>query len=100
MGNNNSMNNESDNKNKTVICLLCWEYIQTPHLLSCSKCNIQMHDSCYINYNKLKNHIHNACPNCKKICASDKELFIRECIFQRKGNAYYGRHVKINSDCV
>jgi hypothetical protein len=100
MGNNNSIYNESDNNNKTVVCLLCWEDIQTPNLISCSKCNIQMHNSCYIKYNNIKKHIHNACPNCKKVCASDKELFTRECIFQRKGNAYYGRPVKIHSECV
>lgn len=100
MGSNNSINSEINNNNKTVICLICWEDIQTHNLISCSKCNIQMHSSCYINYNKLKNHIHNACPNCKKVCASDKELFTRECIFQRKGNTYYGRAAKIHSECV
>ena len=105
MGNNTSIdiifntnNNDSNNleNKKTDICLLCWEDIQKNNLTACSKCNIQMHHACYINYNKRKNHKHSACPNCHKVCSMDQEIIVRQCVFERKGNnAYYGRQKKI-----
>lgn len=86
MGNVNTSLNISTNsnlENNHEICIVCWKKINPYHMLSCTKCNIQMHDYCYKNYNKNKNYNFYICPRCHKVRTLGKELLTRECIFEK-----------------
>jgi hypothetical protein len=89
MGNINSIpqmniNNSIKHDNKYDICLVCWERIKPKNIVSCSRCNIQIHDFCYQNYNKINKYNYYICPHCQRVGTFEKELWKRECIFENK----------------
>jgi hypothetical protein len=84
MGNNNTNSNTNDTINEYNACLVCWKRIQKPSLVSCSKCNIQMHDFCYQNYNKIKNYNYCVCPHCQRVGTFEPGIWFRQSIFENK----------------
>lgn len=96
MGNINSIlkmnnNNSNTHDNKYDICLICWEKIKPKFLVSCSKCNIQIHDFCYQNYNKIKKYNYCVCPHCQRVGTFEEGIWSRQSIFENKH-----RHISKN----
>jgi len=89
MGNNNTNTNTNNNTiSEYNACLVCWKRIQKPSLVSCSKCNIQMHDFCYANYNKIKNYKFCICPNCQRVGTLEQGIVSTQCIFEKNCRNY------------
>ena len=83
MGNSNiKFDSSAINKECENICLICREIIQKNHLVSCSRCNIQLHDFCHHNYNKIKKYTFKICPNCKRIGTLGVDLNLRH-VFEK-----------------
>ena len=79
---------DSFNKNTNLdTCFVCWEIIQKHNLVCCSRCNIQMHNFCYANYNKIKNYNYSICPNCQRVDTLEKELLHKH-IFEKSSKNY------------
>jgi hypothetical protein len=78
------MGNTNTNTNKDGdICLVCWEKIHKRHILICNKCNIQMHLSCYKNYNIINKHTLCICPHCQRIGTLERKTLSRQFIFEK-----------------
>ena len=88
MYNMSNMSNATSNTNThSDNCLVCWEIIQKHNLVSCSRCNIQMHDFCYVNYNKIKNYNYCICPHCQRVGTLGQELWHKQ-MFEKSSKNY------------
>ena len=82
----NSTSNVNTNTHSDT-CFICWEIIQKHNLVCCSRCNIQMHNFCYANYNKIKNYNYCICPHCQRVDSLEKALLPKH-IFENSGKNY------------
>ena len=86
MGNFNSIHNNTNNNNDK--CIVCWDKNLQHQLVSCNKCNIQMHDFCYANYNKIKNYNFCICPHCQRVGTLEQETLTNQGIFEKSCRNY------------
>lgn len=89
MGNTNTTTiSTNTNNNEYDACLVCWEKIQKHNLVSCNKCNVQMHDFCYANYNKIKKYNFCICPHCQRVGTLKPKVWTTQCIFEKTCKNY------------
>jgi hypothetical protein len=48
-----------------IICLICYDKIETIKFVTCLRCNIFMHDHCEKSYRKTRGYC--KCPHCQQI---------------------------------
>lgn len=87
MGNLSSTNNNpTDNYDN---CIVCWDKIKRKHLITCIRCNVQMHNFCYEHFSKIKKYNVCVCPHCQRIGTLGQELWKkREGIFEKSVKNY------------